>query len=190
MMRAKDIIKIEGLCGYRIWDPREYSDEETIVKNSYSERDIALHSVLVQTLGLVRYVNHIKKLGKERVFYELPKISNKYQHYLGKFFNTRYLKKIGLKDDGRKVSFQTFRHSVETHLTNQNVNPRFIDFLQGHSSKDTGGDIYMKVIKPEALLKECVEKIDYGIDWANLKVDWKKIIGWMNSILLNGKESH
>ena len=131
---------------------------------------LPLHSVLVDTLGFVKYVNQIKKLGKERVFYELPKISNKYQHYLGKFFNTRYLKKIGLKDDGRKVSFHSFRHSVETHLTNQNVNPRFIDFLQGHSSKDTGGNIYMKGIKPDVLLKECVSKIDWGIDWEKLKV--------------------
>ena len=76
----------------------------------------------------------------------------------------------------------SMRHSIETHLTNQNVNPRFIDYLQGHSSKDTGGNIYMKGIKPEVLKNECVEKIDYGIDWENLKVDWK------NFILLEGKE--
>ena len=176
MMRVKDIIKVDGVWVYRIREEGEYGDEETIVKNSYSERDIPLHSVLVDTLGFIKYVNHIKKLEKERVFYELPKISNKYQHYLGKFFNTRYLKKIGLKDDGRKVSFHSFRHSVETHLTNQNVNPRFIDFLQGHSSIDTGGNIYMKGIKPEVLKNECVEKIDYGIDWENLKVDWKNHI--------------
>jgi len=25
-------------------------------------------------------------------------------------------------------------------------------------------------------LKECVEKIDWGIDWEKLKIDWKKII--------------
>ncbi len=66
-------------------------------------------------------------------------------------FNNRYLKKIRLKDGVRKVSF---RHSVETHLTNQNINPRFIDYLQGHSSKNTGANIYMKGLKPEVLLKE------------------------------------
>ena len=36
------------------------------------------------------------------------------------------------------------RHSVETHLTNQNVNPRYIDFLQGLSQKGIGGSVYMK----------------------------------------------
>ena len=77
---------------------------------------------------------------------------------------------IGLKDGVRKVSFHSFRHSIQTHLTKQYINPRFIDFLQGHSSKDTGAKIYMKGIKPEVLLKECVEKFDWGIDWEKLKV--------------------
>ena len=86
------------------------------------------------------------------------------------------MKQLGLKVDGRSVSFHSFRHSVETHLTNQNINPRFIDYLQGHSSKDTGANTYMKGIKPEVLLKECVEKFDWGIDWKKLKVDWTKSI--------------
>ena len=176
MMRVKDVIKENGVWVYKIREEGEYGEEETKVKNPYSERDIPLHSVLVDTLGFIKYVNHIKKLGEERVFYELPKIKNKYQKYVGRFFNDRYLKKIGLKDGVRKVSFHSFRHSVETHLTNQNINPRFIDYLQGHSSKDTGANIYMKGIKPEVLLKECVEKFDWGIDWKKLKVDWTKSI--------------
>ena len=30
----------------------------------------------------------------------------------------------------------------------------------------------MKGVKPEVLSKECVEKIDWGIDWTKLKIDW------------------
>ena len=176
MMRVKDIIKVNGVWVYHIIEEGEYGEEETKVKNPYSERDVPLHSVLVDTLGFIKYVNHIKKLGKERVFYELPKIKNKYQKYVGRFFNDRYLKKIGLKDTGRSVSFHSMRHSVETHLTNQNVNPRMIDGLQGHSQKGIGGSVYMKGVKPEVLMKECVDKIDWGIDWENLKVDWKQRI--------------
>jgi integrase len=176
MMRTKDIIETNGVWVYRIREEGEYGEEETKVKNPYSERDVPLHSVLVDTLGFVKYVDYIKKLGEERVFYELSKIRNKYQKYVGRFFNDKYLKKIGLKDTGRKVSFHSFRHLVETHLTNQNVNPRMIDRLQGHSQKGVGGSVYMKGVRPEVLMKECVEKIDYGIDWKNLKVDWKKII--------------
>ena len=51
-----------------------------------------------------------------------------------------------------------------------------IDGLQGHSQKVFGGSVYTKGVKPEVLLKECVEKIDQSIDWERLKVDWKKHI--------------
>ena len=171
MCRTKDIMKVKGVWVYRIREEGEYGDEETIVKNPYSERDIPLHPVLTDTLGFIKYVKMIEKIGHNRVFHELTKIgSGRFQQNVGKFFNERYLKKIGIKDGVRKVSFHSFRHSVETHLTNQNVNPRFIDYLQGHSSKDTGGNIYMKGIKPKVLLKECVSKMNWGIDWKKLKV--------------------
>jgi integrase len=123
MMRVKDIAKVDGIWVYLIREECEYGDEETRVKNSYSERDIPLHSVLVDTLGFIKYVNHIKKMNKERVFWEILKVGNKYQKNVGRFFNTKYLKKVGIKDGIRKVSFHSFRHSVETHLTNHNINP-------------------------------------------------------------------
>ena len=56
MMRVKDIIKENGIWVYRIREEGDYGDEETTVKNSYSERDIPLHPELVDTLGFVRYV--------------------------------------------------------------------------------------------------------------------------------------
>ena len=171
MCRTKDIMKVKGVWVYRIREEGEYGDEETIVKNPYSERDIPLHPILTDTLGFIKYVKMIEKIGHNRVFHELTKIgSGRFQQNVGKFFNERYLKKIGIKDGVRKVSFHSFRHSVETHLTNQNVNPRFIDYLQGHSSKDTGANIYMKGIKADVLLKECVSKMNWGIDWKKLKV--------------------
>ena len=98
------------------------------------------------------------------MFYELPKIKNKYQKYVERFFKDKYLKKIGLKNTGRKVSFHSFRHLVETHLNNQNVHPRMIYGLQGHSQKGIGVSVYMRGIRPEVLMKECIEKIDYGIN--------------------------
>jgi len=176
-MRVSDILKVKNVWVYRIREEGEYGDEETRVKNPYSEREIPLHSVLVDTFGFVRYVKHIKKLGHSRVFWELPKRSDVYHKNVGRFFNDKYLKQIGLKNERRSVSFHSMRHSIETHLTNQNVNPRFIDFLQGHSQKGVGGNVYMKGITVDVLLKECVEKINWDVDWKKLKVDWNKIIG-------------
>ena len=171
-MRVSDILKVKNVWVYRIREEGEYGDEETRVKNPYSEREIPLHSVLVDTFGFVRYVKHIKKLGHSRVFWELPKRGDVYHKNVGRFFNDKYLKKIGLKNERRSVSFHSMRHSIETHLTNQNVNPRFFDFLQGHSQKGVSGNVYMKGITVDVLLKECVEKIDWGIDWKKLKIDW------------------
>jgi len=173
MMRTEHIKKVNGVWVYCISEEGEYGEEKTTVKNPYSERDIPLHPVLVETLGFVRYVKHIKKLGHERVFHELTQVAGRYSHNFGRFFNEKYLKKIGLKNGGRKLSFHSFRHSVETICTNKNVNPRYIDFLQGHSQKGMGGNVYLKGVKPDVLLKECVEKIDWGIDWEKLKVKWE-----------------
>ncbi|SVB00688.1 uncharacterized protein METZ01_LOCUS153542 [marine metagenome] len=172
MMKPENIKQVDGIWVYQIREEGEYGKEETIVKNPYSERDIPLHPVLVDTLGFVRYVDYVKEQGKDRVFWELTKVNGRYSHNFGKFFNNRYLKKIGLKNGGRKLSFHSFRHSVETICTNKNVNPRYIDFLQGHSQKGMGGSVYMKGIQTEVLLKECVEKIDWGVDWETLKVKW------------------
>ena len=172
MMRCKDLMKEKGVWVYCIREEGEYGDLETKVKNPYSVRDIPLHSVLVDKLGFVRYVNHLKKQGKDRVFWELPKRGEVYHKNVGRFFNDKYLRKIGLKEGRRKISFHSFRHSVETHLTNQNVNPRFIDFLQGHSQKGMGGNVYMKGITIDVLLNECVEKINWDVEWEKLKVKW------------------
>ena len=168
MMRVKDIIKVNDVLIYKI---RE-DGGETRVKNSYSERDVPLHSVLIDTLDFVGYVNRMKKLKHKRVFNELPKRGSLYHKNVGRFFNDKYLKKIGVKDGVRKVFFHSFRHTFETHLTNQNVNPRFINFLQGHSQDDLGGNVYMKGIDSEVLLKECVDKIQFDVDWEELKVKW------------------
>ena len=169
-MRVTDIKKVSGIWIYRIREEGDYGSEVTKVKNPYSERDIPLHSELVDTLGFVNYVKHIKKLGKERTFWELPKRGNVYHKNVGKFFNQKYLVKIGLKKKGK--SFHSLRHSVETNLTNANVNGRFIDFLQGHSQKGVGGSVYMKGIKPDVLLNDCIEKLIWDVDWAKLKVKW------------------
>jgi integrase len=169
-MRCTDIMKVEDIWVYRIKEEGEYGKEETKVKNPYSERDIPLHPELIDTLKFVQYVKHIKKLGHERVFWELPKRGNVYSKNVGKFFNEKYLVKIGIKKRGK--SFHSFRHSVETSLTNANVNGRYIDFLQGHSQKGVGGNVYMKGIRVDVLLKDCVEKLVWDVDWNKLKVKW------------------
>ena len=47
---------------------------------------------------------------------------------------------------------------------------------QGHSQKGVGGNVYMKGITVYVLLKECVKKINWDVDWKKMKVDWTKSI--------------
>ena len=174
MMKTEDIIKVGNIWVYRLRETGGYGEEETKVKTQSSERDVPLHPVLVETLDFVKYVQFVQKKGHERVFHELPlnPKKNTYHKNVGRFFNERYLKKVGIKPSDRKLSFHSFRHSVETHLTAKNVNPRYIDFLQGHAQEGVGGDVYMKGIPPEQLLKNCVKKIDWEIDFSFLKIKW------------------
>ena len=172
MMRTKDIVRVGNIWVYRIREEGEYMNEETTTKNPYSERDIPLHPELVKTLGFVRYVKFVEKMGMDRVFHELPILNNRSFKNIGRWFNDRYLQKLGLKSTGKRISFHSFRHSVETYLTNQSVPKTHINALLGHVQEGVGGSVYLKGIKPEVLLKECVEKIDWGIDFNKLKVKW------------------
>ena len=176
MMRTKDVLKVKNIWIYRIREEGEYTEEVTKVKSPYSERDIPLHPILID-LGFVRYVQKMKKLGHERVFHELRQLissKNIFHKNVSRWFNERYLKKIGLKNDGRKISFHSFRHSMETHLTNKNVNSRFIDYLQGHSLRGVGGSVYMKTIEPDVLLEECIFKIKWDVGFDKLKINFQK----------------
>ena len=177
MMRPKDVLKVKDVWVYRIREEGEYTEEVTKVKSPYSERDIPLHPILID-LGFVRYVQKMKKLGYERVFHELRQLrttKNIFHKNVSRWFNERYLKKIGLKNDSRKISFHSFRHSMETHLTNKNVNTRFIDYLQGHSLRGVGGSVYMKSIDPDVLLEECIMKIKFDVDFQKLIIKFSKI---------------
>ena len=167
MMRVKDIKRVGNIWVYRI---RE--DGETKVKTLSSERDIPFHPTLWNTLEFGKFYRKSKDKGDERVFNDLKLLRGKniYHKSVGRWFNEKYLKDIGLKDGTRKISFHSFRHSIETHLTNKNVNTRFIDYLQGHSQKGVGGDVYLKDINPQSLYEECVLKIDWGIDFNKLKI--------------------
>ena len=127
MMKTEDIVKVGKVWVYKIKEKGDYGDEETKVKTESSERDIPLHSILIDTIGFLDYVKFIREKGHERVFHELPFNSRRknFQKNVGRFFNERYLVKLGLKSSDRKLSFHSFRHSVETHLTEMNVNPKY-----------------------------------------------------------------
>ena len=152
------------------------------LKNKSSRRILPIHETLIE-LGFLDFVELIKKLEPKhkRLFEHLPYGEGSYGRNVSKFWNQRYLPKLGLKTN--KKNFHSLRHSVADHLKQKGVEPHFINELLGHSQGDISSDRYGSAYNPDILFNKCVSKIAYetshtrGIDFKSLKVDWKKIIG-------------
>ena len=99
---------------------------------------------------------------------------------MSRFFNQRYLPKLGLKTD--KKSFHSIRHSVIDHLKQKGIDVSYINDLVGHHSGNIDLDRYGKSYNPDILYNKCVKKIVYqtshmrGIDFKVLQMNWKKLI--------------
>ena len=119
-------------------------------------------------------------LDRKRLFEELPYGENGYNRNVTRFFNTRYLPKLGLKTD--KKTFHSLRHTVVDHLKQKGVEPHFINELVGHTSGNIDLDRYGKGYNPDIIFNKCVKQISYetsptsGIDFKCLRMDWGKIV--------------
>ena len=133
-------------------------------------------------LGLIEFVEILNKRQptRQRVFQELPYGEGSYIRNVSRFFNQRYLPKLGLKTD--KKSFHSIRHTVIDHLKQKGIDVSYINDLVGHHSGNIDLDRYGKSYNPDILYNKCVKKIVYqtshmrGIDFKSLKMDWGKII--------------
>ncbi len=86
-----------------------------------------------------------------------------------RWFNAFYLrKKLGITDPAK--TFHSFRHTVGNGLKQQGIAESFISELLGHSSGDTQSfSRYGKKYRPQLLLEEAVQKIEYKVDFNDLK---------------------
>ncbi len=151
------------------------------LKTLSSRRVVPIHDTLIE-LGLIEFIELLKKKfpERERLFQELPYGENSYNRNVSRFFNTRYLPKLGIKTS--KKNFHSFRHTVSDHLKQKGVEPHFINELLGHSSGNIDLDRYGKGYNPDILFNKCVNKVVYetspkrGIDFKSLKLNWEKLI--------------
>ena len=169
-LRIEDVYK-EG----KHWVMNIRESDETKIKTQSSERIIPVHSQLIK-LRFHEYVKTLRDMGKERVFWELKKTRDGYSKHIGRFFNERYLKKLGIHVPRRKV-FHSFRHTVDGLLQYKGVRKELIEGFMGHSHGSMSLDRYGDRFSTEVLWKECIQKISYeGIKWDDLKIDWKQRI--------------
>ena len=150
------------------------------LKNLPSRRIVPIANILIE-LGLIEFIDLLKKKDpdRERIFQELPHVAGSYNKNVSRFFNQRYLPKLGIKTD--KKTFHSLRHTIADHLKQKGVEPHFINELLGHSSGNIDLDRYGKGYNPDILFNKCVNKIVYEtshtrrIDFHSLKIDWKNI---------------
>jgi integrase len=151
------------------------------LKTLSSRRIVPIHDTLID-LGFIEFIELLKKrhINRQRLFQELKLSEGSYIRNVSRFFNRRYLTKLGLKTD--RKTFHSLRHTVIDHLKQQGIDVSFINELVGHSSGNIDLDRYGKGYNSDILYNKCVKKILYqtsqnrGIDFKSLKVDWKKII--------------
>ena len=151
------------------------------IKTLSSRRIVPIHDTLID-LGFIEFIELLKKrhTNRKRLFQELKLSEGSYIRNVSRFFNRRYLTKLGLKTE--RKTFHSLRHTVIDHLKQQGIDVSFINELVGHSSGNIDLDRYGKGYNSDILYNKCVKKILYqtsqnrGIDFKSLKMDWKKII--------------
>jgi len=151
------------------------------LKTLSSRRIVPIHDILID-LNFLEFVELLKQRHKnrQRLFQELKLSEGSYIRNVSRFFNRRYLTKLGLKTE--RKTFHSLRHTVIDHLKQQGIDVSFINELVGHSSGNIDLDRYGKGYNSDILYNKCVKKILYqtshmrGIDFKSLKIDWEKII--------------
>ena len=154
---------------------------EKRIKNKSSRRIVPIHDTLVE-LGFLDYLKLLKSSYPERkrVFEELPFRNGSYARNVSRFFNDRYLPKLGIKKSSN--GFHSLRHSIIDHLKQKGVEIHYINEMMGHTSGNIDLDRYGKGYNPDIIYNKCVKKVLFetsharGIDFNPLKLNWKKII--------------
>lgn len=159
--------RLEEICQLHLEDIRQENEvwvfdindkEEKRVKTHSSARLVPLHPHLIK-LGLLDHVDDLKAKGETRLFPELRQRRDGYGQTVSKWFQ-RYKKSCGI---AQGKTFHSFRHTFITHLKHKQVDPFMIHELDGHTIESETMGRYGKRYTPEILLREAIEKIDYGL---------------------------
>ncbi|WP_167496448.1 site-specific integrase [Desulfopila sp. IMCC35006] len=158
-LHLEDIRQEDGVWVFDINDKNEKR-----LKNMSSERLVPIHPQLMD-LGLIDYAKFLQGKGEARLFPELQQRRDGYGQTVSKWFG-RYKERLGF---GKGQTFHSFRHTFITHLKHKQVDPFMIHELDGHTVDSETMGRYGKKFTPEILLKEAIQKLDYGIDFSDLK---------------------
>jgi integrase len=131
-LEVADIIEVGGTPAF---DINEAGDKR--LKTPQSERIIPIHPELIR-LGLLEYVNDLRKKGVTRLFPELRKGRDGYSQSVSRWFG-RFKKTFGFEPQ-----FHSLRHTVATKLREAGVPMDLISDILGHSRSGSETGRYAK----------------------------------------------
>ncbi|MGB4600617.1 MAG: site-specific integrase [Trichlorobacter sp.] len=166
---TKDVCEVGGVLCFRITLADDLTDPTTKkkLKTQASKRNVPVHRDLL-ALGFADYWKQIKASKAIRLFPELPASKKGYGVELGKWYGREISDKLFATHKRVKV-FNSYRHSVEDKFKNfSDMRDSMQSYLTGHATGSQDFDRYGS--PPMAIeLKRFVDRIDYGLDVADLK---------------------
>ncbi|WP_207064039.1 site-specific integrase [Motiliproteus sp. SC1-56] len=178
-LRVEDVRCLGGIWYLSITedDPQANKERQKSLKTEASRRSVPLHAAILNA-GFLEFLAERRAADGEhgQLFEDLtwdPK--NKFGKKAGRWYNEKFLKKIGLATPERKC-FHSNRHTVTQHLYSEHDEPdEKIACIVGHEGKTTtskyGKDINLTTLR---WLKSKIDLIDYGVStdhihWARYK---------------------
>lgn len=125
-LKIEDVKQIDEIWCFDIND----SGNKTL-KTAASKRIVPIHPKLIE-LGLLDYRNNVEAQGYERLLHQLAyHRGNGYGRNLGRWFNDRFLKELGIKE--KTLVFHSLRHAMVTALLQAGVELSLVKAIVGHT---------------------------------------------------------
>ena len=160
--------RIDELCQLYLEDIYQVADLWVIdindaldkkLKNQPSKRVIPIHSRLIK-LGLVEFVDKLRKKGEVRLFPELKKGRDGYSQAASKWF-TRYRIRCGVTDD--RKAFHSFRHTVDNFMKQRKEVREIMGAVLGHKDESMTTGWYGLPYEAHTLVS-AIESLDFPIE--------------------------
>jgi integrase len=162
-LHLSDIHKAEG--GTWVFDINKRDEKK--VKTQFSERLVPVHDFLINELGLLDWVFHLKAQGHRRLFPELTHRREGYGTAVSRWFQ-RFRERVGLTGKTGKKDFHSFRHTFIDNLKQAQADMTLVGELVGHASGSITWSRYGKPYRAKTLKEEVIDRVRYELDLSHL----------------------
>lgn len=146
------------------------------IKNDYSSRKVPIHQELLR-IGLDAYAYENAAEGNKRLFPRLP-YNERHENYSANFskWYVRFLKELKLKENTKRLTFHSFRHTWAQAARDSDVHEEFYQKIGGWSpgGQRWGDSVSRRYgnLSDVRLLNDKMQKIRFkGLDLSHLYVE-------------------